>query len=364
MEPVPSAAKLVCFDLETSDYGRAGSMEYEIIQIGAVYGQARFSEFVRPTRPIDAARHGNMKHGITDSDVEAAHVFLVVLEAWCKWMDRHVGQGAPIVLVGFNNWASDDKKLHEELRRHGQEPDAAFGGRQVWTADARLSLLAGLKSEPLPCICPGAVHILRSQCASRSLGDIFLRLCGAPLEGAHDAAVDAEATRVVLRHYSRHLQARRFSDGYKCKTRKETWVAFATAHVLELIEEGGVADSGEQEAAEKIEEAPANAVSHGEGGAKEAVAGERSLLLVPQEDRHRRESEIEGGCEAELAPNEGPAEAPPPSPKRQRLFDRHYEPFIVSRPCFCGEPYTWHFDCQCRLALEAQPRLRAELGVA
>jgi DNA polymerase III epsilon subunit-like protein len=190
--PVPSDAKLVAYDIETS---RSHSGECEIVQFGAVFEDASFMRLVKPKLPINPDDRGNSVHGITDEDVKDAPGFAEFFGNFLSWLEERVGS-SPVVLMGYNNWTSDDKKLAAELKVFGGRP---FGLRQVFTTDVYRAVVASEKGK-------------RDKLKCKSLSAMYQLHVGGSLEGAHDAAVDAAATLDVSKHYWRHLEARPFED--------------------------------------------------------------------------------------------------------------------------------------------------------
>ena len=215
---------------------------------------------------------------------------------------------------------------------------------------------------------------------------MYQRLTDSLLEGAHDASVDADATRLVVRSYWQHLVlvARRFSDGNRIFTRREPCPQYPLDHVRDLIDAGAEERGAAESSGEALRGGDTPEVEHHSAEAPRALVAEEVLQRkeelevqepleqpcivdrVPDfhEDLVFMTSEIEDDIGVTYTLNEESHEAQSPSPKRQRLTDRHYEPFIVTRPCSCGKAATLYFDCQCLQAIQAQPWLRAELGVA
>lgn len=81
--------------------------------------------------------------------------------------------------------------------------------------------------------------------------------------GAHDASVDADATRVVVRSYWQHLVARRFSDGNRIFARGEPRPQYPMDNVQDLVD----AASTKWRAVQALSEVPSRKIlSRREGG--------------------------------------------------------------------------------------------------
>ena len=182
MATVPNDAVLVFYDIETSN-------QTEIVQFGACCGEIDiFERLVKPRNPIDSISMNI--HGITDQHVQNSPRFGAVFIAFLEWLQVVVGGiHIPIVLVGYNNWPSDDRIVHLELAAHGEHE--IFRGRRVWSADLLRSVKAGTF------LCDNSYHTVRAPntCTCRQLGNMYHRHMQRPLEGAHGAAADAAPTR-------------------------------------------------------------------------------------------------------------------------------------------------------------------------
>lgn len=158
---------VVFFDLETTGINRTAD---RIVEIGLVRieknGMERmFHSLVNPGIPIpeDAAK----VHGITDAKVASSPTFKDIAGEIIALMDN-------ADIAGFNVARFDAEMLVAELQRIGIE--FSMTGRRVFDALAIFH-----DREP------------------RDLSAAHLFYCGAPLDGAHSALVDAKAAVRVLR---------------------------------------------------------------------------------------------------------------------------------------------------------------------
>jgi DNA polymerase-3 subunit epsilon len=182
----------VFYDFETTGVGSHA----RVVQFGAVCGQFAFCELVNPGVPIPAA--ATAVHKISDGMVANSLKFLEVWRAFLAFLERATDASA-LLLVGYNSWAYDDKLLHAELGRAGVAPEAAFGARDVWTADVMRAMREDRRSS-------GSKETLK-------LGDVYERLVGEALRDAHDALADCRATREVLARLTTPLEGGPFAEG-------------------------------------------------------------------------------------------------------------------------------------------------------
>ena len=367
---LPENAALVCLDFETS-----GCSNKEVVQIGAVCEGAVFDRLVRPRLSMSQFPHTSRVHGLCDEDVRDSPSFgQVFVESFKPWLDKHIQPGRPIVLVGFNNWASDDKVLHWELARHNLK--ITIFERDVWSADLS-EVVQAQKKRPDFCQvrfhCDGGVlcrcvpRHTNPKCSCCSLKNVYERHFGRPLEGAHGAVEDAAAVRELLPFYWQDLRMRPFGKEWKQKKDSRADIISArgvVAPIFAPVQEevfsriSSNADAGVEIKGTPIEHCPLEV----DLARTSASNSKETDLLQPSFPGGAEIEEVFGFSLPEQEPEE--RDDPRPSPKRQRLVGRHHERFIVSRPCFCGRPCTWYFDCQCSIALDAQGRLLAEMGIA
>lgn len=188
----------VFYDLETTGFGAHA----RVVQLGALCGRRSFSQLIHPGVPIPAAAAG--VHGICDSAVKGAPSFREAWGRFLHFLNGALGARQPMLLLGYNSWAFDDKVLHVEFARAGLSCREAFEGRPVWSADVlravRASARTGLAPEQ------GARSSLR-------LGDVYERLTGGILHGAHDALQDCRATETIYSLSRFAVQAGPFDEG-------------------------------------------------------------------------------------------------------------------------------------------------------
>ena len=185
----------VYYDLETTGFGS----EARVVQLGALCGRRSFSQLVRPDVRIPAA--ATAVHGIDDEKVRGAPAFREAWDRFLRFVEAAAGPASSaLLLVGYNNWSYDDKTLHVELKRAGLPPDEAFSARDVWTADVLRALRALRRSQ-------GGEKL------SLRLGDVYERLLGQPLDGAHDALADCRATHAIAERSGVLLECGPFREG-------------------------------------------------------------------------------------------------------------------------------------------------------
>jgi len=186
----------VYFDLETTGFGA----EARVVQLGALCGRRTFSQLVRPDVKIPPS--ATAVHGIDDNKVRDAPAFREAWNLFLRFLEAAAGPASsPLLLVGYNNWSYDDKTLHAELKRAGVGPAEAFAARDVWTADVLRALRAARRGPE------------RGQKLSLRLGDVYERLLGTPLDGAHDAVADCRATRAIADRSVSLLEGGPFREG-------------------------------------------------------------------------------------------------------------------------------------------------------
>lgn len=367
---LPENAALVSIDLETS-----GCSNKEVVQIGVVCEGDVFDRLVRPRLSMSQFPYTSRVHGLRDEDVRDSPSFgQLFLKSFKPWLDTRIHPGRPIVLVGFNNWASDDKVLHFELERHDILP-AAFE-RNVWSADLYDAVLVHKKrsdfcQERFHCdggaLCRCATPHDKPKCFCGSLKNIYERHFGRPLEGAHGAIEDAVAVQELLPFYWQDLRMRPFGEKWKTKKDSKNDIVSARglfAQIFSPMQEEIVSQlSSDADACVQTEGTLIHRPLQVDLAKTSASNSKETGLLQPSFPSGAEIEEVFAGCSL---PEEESDEQddPRPSPKRRRLVGRHHERFVVSRPCFCGRPCTRHFDCQCLIALEAQERLLAEMGIA
>ena len=284
MMAVPLDAKLVSYDVETNGE--------EIIQFGAIFSDTKpFMSYVKPKLHIDPAKNGNWVHKIRDEHVKDAPSFEEFFSSFLFWLEERIGS-SPVLLMGYNNWSCDDRKL--------KKLGASFGDRPVFTTD----LLRALKTSE-------SGKLKSDKLQSQKLSDVYRFHFGRNLNGAHDAVEDALATRDVSQHYWQHLEARFFEDALieakRCKRRcsvprEVLWWPAATPEGESGCASTGCAFGEDEEEAPEVSDAS----------------------VVKSIDVKRRR--VEG------------------------LF---HSDFVVHFPCACKRPETYFFACQCELALQA-----------
>ena len=230
---LPENAAIACFDFETS-----GCSNKEVVQIGVVCEGHVFDRLVRPRLSMSQFPYTSRVHGLCDEDVRDSPSFgQLFVESFKPWLDARIQPGRPIVLVGFNNWASDDKVWHFELERHAIQPPAFQ--RDVWSADLYEAVIVHKKrsdfcQERFHCdgqaLCQCATPHDTPKCSCGSLKNIYERHFGRPLEGAHGAIEDAVAVQELLPFYWQDLRMRPF--GERWKTKKDTKADIVSARGL------------------------------------------------------------------------------------------------------------------------------------
>jgi DNA polymerase-3 subunit epsilon len=159
---------IVFFDLETTG---VSVTKDRIVQIGAIKiypdGTREVkNRLVNPTIPIPI--ESSAVHGITDEDVKDEPSFRQVARGFYEWLNG-------CDLAGYNSDNFDIPMLSEEFSRVGFEYP---------TDDT--SFIDVIKIERIV--------------NSHKLGDTYKRYTGMPLENAHDAIADIEATIAIFEH--------------------------------------------------------------------------------------------------------------------------------------------------------------------
>lgn len=301
MASLPSDVKVVFYDIETSKYFGGGAWCYEVVQFGAVLGADAYTSFVKPRWPIDPSDYGNQVHGITDEDVRDAPSFAEFFQSFLSWLEPRLGESS-LLLVGYNNWSSDDKKLAALLA----DVKAPFRNRQVFTSDVFRAVTAAEKE-------------MQKKFEGKSLAKMYERHSGKPLKSAHDATADARATRDVSKYYWKFLIARPFADaGLPVPQCKRLY---------------------------KIPEVPPNWPED------EATSGDEGQ--VSAEGMEPPAPVLESAASTDAAERHDESlETPRRATKRPREEKGHFHgENLAWFPCLCGRPETCHFPCQCVSAL-------------
>lgn len=204
------------FDTETTGLD---PIEDRIVQIGGVFlrrGELvgpRRSSLVNPGVPIPP--DATAIHGITDADVADAESFATVGPRFVEFL-LHAPDGEEPILCGYNAPGFDVPFVNAELNRHGVEH----------------------RIDPTRVIDPLVfVRWHHRDWRARRLDSVAPRM-GFPIDKAHSAAADAEATaRVIWRFVEEGLVPPLLEDAFAAQARfgallEEEWRRFG--HTLYL----------------------------------------------------------------------------------------------------------------------------------
>lgn len=311
----PLTAVRVYYDFETTGFLPAG----RVVQFGALtHCGRRFDQKVNPGVPIPPS--ASEVHRIYDAHVCKAPGFAEAWRLFLAFLDD-VAAGQPVLLLGWRNWSFDDKLLHLELTRCGQDPATAMGDRVVWTADGIRALQA-------------AVRCKQYTTASQKLGVVYADITGQALVDAHDAVADCTAVRAVLPHFEQHLECCPFAEiGFDVKRR--TKQKGPSPILTEIIKEAGLAEAATPERADLR---------------RDVLSCTETVLTNPDlANRTEEPPERDDLTCAETDMTEDAAKPPtPPGPlKAKAAPEPRGRKRRVVVACSCGRVTSRFFDCLC-----------------
>lgn len=203
------AVVTLAYDLETTGLSatcdRAVQIAAKIFRVGVdgrSHGIGDKGTFVSLINPGSRRVHPEAAKttGITDRKVQSAasfpYVWKQLMEVIRGVLPDGVREGdATLRLVGHNSRAYDDIMIAAEHRRFDFVLPKPFGDFAVECADTMVASRALAKADPA------------SFRGNHRLGTLYAAVAGKPLEGAHDALVDAAAVERIANHppISAHL---------------------------------------------------------------------------------------------------------------------------------------------------------------